>query len=84
LLRTSKIGRRISVERSSTTTDVTRRQKASGVFKALSEITEVGTPATVAVLCVESRGQGFGPDGRMIIREKQFRIRLVRFSVEQE
>jgi hypothetical protein len=28
----------------------------------------VGTPATVAVLAVESRGQGFGLDGRMIIR----------------
>ncbi len=29
---------------------------------------KVDTAAAVAVLCVESRGRGFGPYGRMIIR----------------
>jgi hypothetical protein len=39
-----------------------------GLLKALSDIIDVDTAAAVAVLCVESRGRGFGPDGRMIIR----------------
>ena len=39
-----------------------------GLISTLSDFTEIDTSAAVAVLCVESRGQGFGSDGRMIIR----------------
>lgn len=39
-----------------------------GLLNALSDIIEVDAAAAVAVLCVESRGRGFGPDGRMLIR----------------
>ena len=39
-----------------------------GLISTLSDFTEIDTSAAVAVLCVESRGKGFGSDGRMIIR----------------
>ncbi|MBW2439335.1 MAG: DUF3380 domain-containing protein [Deltaproteobacteria bacterium] len=39
-----------------------------GLISTLSDFTDIDTSAAVAVLCVESRGKGFGPDGRMIIR----------------
>ncbi len=39
-----------------------------GLISTLSDFTEIDTSAAVAVLCVESRGKGFGADGRMIIR----------------
>ena len=39
-----------------------------GLISTLSNFTEIDTGAAVAVLCVESRGKGFGLDGRMIIR----------------
>jgi hypothetical protein len=63
-------------ERIDTKPGFSRRQKVvahtwnrlGGLLKALSDIIEVDTTAAVAVLCVESRGRGFGPDGRMIIR----------------
>ena len=39
-----------------------------GLISTLSDFTEIDTSAAVAVLCVESRGKGFGSDGRIIIR----------------
>lgn len=39
-----------------------------GLLARLSQIIGVDVGAAVAVLCVESGGRGFGPDGRMIIR----------------
>jgi len=39
-----------------------------GLISTLSDFTDINTSAAVAVLCVESRGKGFGADGRMIIR----------------
>ncbi len=39
-----------------------------GLISTLSDLTDIDTSAAVAVLCVESRGKGFGADGRMIIR----------------
>jgi len=39
-----------------------------GLISTLSDFTQIDTAAAVAVLCVESGGKGFGPDGRMIIR----------------
>lgn len=39
-----------------------------GLLTTLSDIIGVDVGAAVAVLCVESGGRGFGPDGRMIIR----------------
>lgn len=39
-----------------------------GLLATLSDIIGVDAAAAVAVLCVESGGRGFGPDGRMIIR----------------
>jgi hypothetical protein len=39
-----------------------------GLLATLSDIIGVDVAAAVAVLCVESSGRGFGPDGRMIIR----------------
>lgn len=42
--------------------------RQGGLIATLSDFTDIDTSAAVAVLCVESRGKGFGPDGRMIIR----------------
>ena len=42
--------------------------RQGGLLKILSDIIEVEISAAVAVLCVESSGGGFGPDGRMVIR----------------
>ena len=39
-----------------------------GLLQTLGDIIEVDPAAAVAVLCVESGGEGFSPDGRMIIR----------------
>jgi hypothetical protein len=39
-----------------------------GLLGTLSDVIGVEVAAAVAVLCVESSGRGFGPDGRMIIR----------------
>ena len=39
-----------------------------GLLGTLSDIIGVDVAAAVAVLCVESSGRGFAPDGRMIIR----------------
>ena len=42
--------------------------RQGGLISTLSDVTDIDTSAAVAVLCVESRGRGFGSDGRMIIR----------------
>lgn len=39
-----------------------------GMLKIVSRILGVNEGASVAIICVESSGQGMGPDGRMIIR----------------
>lgn len=39
-----------------------------GLLEALSKILKIDPAVAVAVLCVESGGKGFAPDGRMIIR----------------
>jgi hypothetical protein len=64
-------GVRISVKR-----DFSVRQRLvartwnsqGGLLTTLSNIIGVEVAAAVAVLCVESSGRGFSPDGRMIIR----------------
>jgi hypothetical protein len=48
---------------------VARSWNASGgLVGAVSEVVDVAPAAAVAVLCVESSGDAFGPDGRMVIR----------------
>jgi len=42
--------------------------KAGGLLTALSDELKIDPAVAVAVLAVESGGNGFGPDGRMIIR----------------
>ena len=39
-----------------------------GLLSLLSEMVEIEPACSIAVLCVESGGRGFGSDGRMIIR----------------
>lgn len=39
-----------------------------GLIRKLSDIIDIDPGCAVAVLCVESSGKGFSPDGRMIIR----------------
>ncbi len=39
-----------------------------GLLSLLSEMVEIEPACSIAVLCVESGGKGFGSDGRMIIR----------------
>nr|NIQ37774.1 DUF3380 domain-containing protein [Pseudomonadota bacterium] len=63
-------------ERITVQPDFSDRQKVAGrtwnrqggLLEPLSITIEVEVAATVAVLCVESRGRGYGPEGRMIIR----------------
>jgi len=42
--------------------------KFGGLLSVLSEIVGIEAACSIAVLCVESGGRGFGKDGRMIIR----------------
>lgn len=39
-----------------------------GLVAAVSDVVEIPAAASIAVLCVESSGEPFGPDGRMTIR----------------
>ncbi len=57
-------------------TDFTSEQRAvaqtwnsqGNLLLALSNVVEVDVAASVSVLCVESSGRGFNPDGSMVIR----------------
>lgn len=42
--------------------------KFGGLLSVLSEMVDIETACSIAVLCVESGGKGFSKDGRMIIR----------------